>query len=52
MIVVSDAETGESLAVIDGRSVTWLRTGAAAAVSALALASSPGAAGRTDRLAV
>ncbi len=43
MIVVSDAETGETLAVIDGRSVTWLRTGAAAAVSAIALASSPGA---------
>ncbi len=41
VIVVSDAETGESLAVIDGRSVTWLRTGAAAAVSALALASAP-----------
>jgi ornithine cyclodeaminase/alanine dehydrogenase-like protein (mu-crystallin family) len=43
VIVVSDAETGEMLAVIDGRSVTWLRTGAAAAVSAIALASSPGA---------
>ncbi len=43
VIVVSDAETGESLAVIDGRSVTWLRTGAAAAVSAIALAASPGA---------
>ena len=43
VIVVSDAETGESLAVIDGRAVTWLRTGAAAAVSAIALAASPGA---------
>ena len=41
VIVVSDAETGETLAVIDGRSVTWLRTGAAAAVSALALALGP-----------
>jgi ornithine cyclodeaminase/alanine dehydrogenase-like protein (mu-crystallin family) len=39
VIVVSDAGTGETLAVIDGRSVTWLRTGAAAAVSAVALAS-------------
>jgi ornithine cyclodeaminase/alanine dehydrogenase-like protein (mu-crystallin family) len=43
VIVASDAETGETLAVIDGRSVTWLRTGAAAAVSAIALASAPGA---------
>ena len=40
VIVVSDADTGETLAVIDGRSVTWLRTGAAAAVSAIALAAS------------
>src|SRR4051812_23477502 len=37
VIVVSDAETGENLAVIDCRSVTWLRTGAAAAVSATTL---------------
>ena len=44
VIVVSDAGTGETLAVIDGRSVTWLRTGAAAAVSALALAAAPDAA--------
>jgi ornithine cyclodeaminase/alanine dehydrogenase-like protein (mu-crystallin family) len=43
VIVASDAETGETLAVIDGRSVTWLRTGAAAAVSAIALASAAGA---------
>jgi alanine dehydrogenase len=41
VIVASDAETGETLAVIDGRSVTWLRTGAAAAVSAIALAAAP-----------
>ncbi len=38
VIVVSDAETGAELAVLDCRSVTWLRTGAAAAVSAQALA--------------
>jgi alanine dehydrogenase len=38
VIVVSNAETGEELAIIDCRSVTWLRTGAAAAVSARALA--------------
>jgi len=37
LILVSDAETGEDLAVVDGRSVTQLRTGAAAAVSALTL---------------
>ena len=38
VIVVSNAETGEELAIVDCRSVTWLRTGAAAAVSAQVLA--------------
>src|SRR3954469_8883475 len=38
VIVASSAETGKELAIIDCRSVTWLRTGAAAAVSAQALA--------------
>ena len=38
VVVVSNAETGETLALIDCRPVTWLRTGAAAAVSATALA--------------
>jgi len=38
LILVSDAQTGEELAVVDCRSVTSLRTGAAAAVSTLALA--------------
>jgi ornithine cyclodeaminase/alanine dehydrogenase-like protein (mu-crystallin family) len=38
VIVLSSADTGEELAIIDCRSVTWLRTGAAAAVSAEALA--------------
>ena len=37
-IVLSDAETGGELAILDCRSVTSLRTGAAAAVSAQALA--------------
>jgi alanine dehydrogenase len=37
-ILLSDAATGEELAVIECSSVTSLRTGAAAAVSALALA--------------
>ncbi len=37
-VVVSDAVSGELLAILDCRAVTWLRTGAAAAVSALALA--------------
>ena len=37
-ILVSDATTGESLALIDGRSVTALRTGAAAAVATETLA--------------
>jgi len=38
LIVLSDAETGEPLAVLDCRAVTWLRTGASAAISALELA--------------
>jgi alanine dehydrogenase len=38
VIVLSDAGTGAELALLDCRSVTWLRTGAAAAVSAQALA--------------
>jgi ornithine cyclodeaminase/alanine dehydrogenase-like protein (mu-crystallin family) len=38
VVVLSDAETGEELAVIECASVTSLRTGAAAAVSAQALA--------------
>ena len=38
LIVLSDARTGEPLAVIDCRAVTWLRTGASAAISARALA--------------
>ena len=42
VIVLSDAGTGEELAILDARAVTWLRTGAAAAVSAQALAA-PGA---------
>ncbi len=37
-VLLSDAETGEELAVIECSSVTSLRTGAAAAVSAMALA--------------
>src|SRR3954465_10709368 len=40
VIVVSDAGTGAELAIVDCRSVTWLRTGAAAAVSAQVLARS------------
>jgi alanine dehydrogenase len=40
VIVLSDADTGAELAILDARSVTWLRTGAAAAVSAQALAAS------------
>jgi alanine dehydrogenase len=36
-ILLSDAETGELRAVVDGRAVTALRTGAAAAVAARAL---------------
>lgn len=38
VVVVSDADTGQTRALIDCRPVTWLRTGAAAAVSAQALA--------------
>jgi ornithine cyclodeaminase/alanine dehydrogenase-like protein (mu-crystallin family) len=41
LVLLSDAATGEPLAIIDCRAVTWLRTGAAAAVSALALSPSP-----------
>jgi ornithine cyclodeaminase/alanine dehydrogenase-like protein (mu-crystallin family) len=40
VVLVSNAETGEELAIVDCRSVTWLRTGAAAAVSAQVLAAS------------
>lgn len=38
LLLLSDADTGEELAVIECSSVTALRTGAAAAVSAMALA--------------
>ena len=38
LVVLSDAETGAELAIIDCRAVTWLRTGAAAAVATRALA--------------
>ncbi len=38
VLLVSDADTGAEVAIMDARSVTWLRTGAAAAVSAQALA--------------
>jgi alanine dehydrogenase len=37
-VLLSDAATGELLAIIDCRAVTWLRTGGAAAVSAQVLA--------------
>jgi alanine dehydrogenase len=40
VILLSDADTGAELAILDARAVTWLRTGAAAAVSAQALAAS------------
>jgi alanine dehydrogenase len=43
VVVLSDADTGAELAIVDARSVTWLRTGAAAAVSAQVLAA-PGSA--------
>jgi ornithine cyclodeaminase/alanine dehydrogenase-like protein (mu-crystallin family) len=43
VLLLSDAETGENLALLDAGAVTWLRTGAAAAVSAQLLAA-PGAA--------
>lgn len=38
-ILVSDAETGQWLALVDGRSITALRTGAAAAIASQALES-------------
>ena len=41
-VLASDARTGEPLALVDGRAVTALRTGAAAAVASSALAA-PGA---------
>jgi alanine dehydrogenase len=37
-VLLSDAATGEPLAIMDCRAVTWLRTGAAAAISAQLLA--------------
>ena len=37
-VVLSDASSGALVAILDCRAVTWLRTGAAAAVSARALA--------------
>ncbi len=40
VIVLSDADSGAELAILDARSITWLRTGAAAAVSSQALAPS------------
>jgi alanine dehydrogenase len=40
LVLLSNAETGEPLAVMDCRAVTWLRTGASAAISAQALAAS------------
>ena len=49
VIVVSDADTGETLAVIDGRSVTWLRTGRRLR-SRRSLWPPPPALGRADRL--
>jgi alanine dehydrogenase len=38
VIVASNAESGEEVAILDCRAVTWLRTGAAATVSAQLLA--------------
>ena len=38
VIVLSSADSGKELAIVDCRAVTWLRTGAAAALSAQALA--------------
>src|SRR5919198_1536383 len=38
LVIVSDADTGEPLALLDARAVTALRTGAAAAVAAQELA--------------
>ena len=49
-ILLSDAETGEELAVIECSSVTSLRTGAAAAVSAQVLARRGREVGRDHRL--
>jgi ornithine cyclodeaminase/alanine dehydrogenase-like protein (mu-crystallin family) len=40
IVLLSDAATGEPLAIIDCRAITWLRTGASAAVSALTLSPS------------
>jgi alanine dehydrogenase len=37
-VLLSDAATGEPLAIMDCRAITWLRTGAAAAIAAQALA--------------
>ena len=50
VIVLSDAETSEPLALIDARSVTALRTGAVAAVAAQALARPQARERRTGRL--
>ena len=49
-VLLSDAETGEELAVIECSSVTSLRTGAAAAVSAQVLALDEAELGRHRRL--
>lgn len=43
IVLLSDAQTSEPLAIIDARSVTALRTGAVAAVAAQALAADAGA---------
>jgi alanine dehydrogenase len=40
LVLLSDAATGEPLAIIDCRAATWLRTGASAAISAQVLAAS------------
>jgi alanine dehydrogenase len=37
-VLLSDAATGEPVAIMDCRAITWLRTGAAATISAQALA--------------
>ncbi len=49
-LLVSSAETGELVAIMDCAAITSLRTGAAAAVSALALARDDAAHRRADRL--
>ena len=49
-LLVSSAETGELLAIMDCAAITSLRTGAAAAVSAQALAARRRRDGRADRL--